>query len=827
MRPTLVSITFGALLALCLTVRATAGVNITGRIADENGLAIASAKIELRIAPSAPAFTATSDVAGAFSLRIETPGEYLIHAERPGFFVYNGRSDLREGSSQLHLTLNHLQDFFQSVDVAYSPPLIDPDQPAEQKQLNSVEILEVPYPSSQDLRYALPMLPGVLQDVNGAVHVNGGASGQTNYTLDGFNISDPVSGEFHARLNIEAVRSVDLDSSRYSADKDHGSAGSIDLKTGMGDDIWRFGATNFVPSVSSEGGLHIDKWTPRIVVSGPLDKGRSWFYNAFDTFYDVNTVSQLPRGQNRSRDMTASDLTRLQVNLSPSNILTGSLLYNYIDRDRTGLSIFNPVSTTINSRDSLYFASLKDQIYFASGALTELGFASSRVYSRLSPQGNQVFDILPIGERGNYFEALTQHSDREQWTANTYLPAMHRLGTHQLRFGADVQRSGFDQSASRNEYRVLREDGSVARSVGFIGNGFTTKTSSQSSEFVEDRWSPATALMIEAGVRADWDDIVHTFQLSPRFSAAYAPKWLGGTKVSAGAGMFHDALNLGILGRQDQVSVSSFYDPTGQLIRGPVDTSFIVNPGVLRVPRSRILSFTVEKKLPFELYGKASVIDRVGENGFSFVPDPLPSAGQVPVGGVYELRNWRNDRYDAVELTLRRSFGGKFQWVGGYTRSSARTDSVVNYSLENPIFGHQAPGPLPWDAPDRFLTWGWAPLPKSILPQSLAFLVRDTDVAYLLEYRTGFPFSVVNDEGFLVGRPESIRLPAYFDINLHFERRFRFLHYQWAWRVGVNNLTNNGNPNVVDNNVDSPTYLTYGRGQRRAINVRLRFLGKS
>jgi len=55
-----------------------------------------------------------------------------------------------------------VQDFFQSVDVAYAAPAIDPDQPAEQKQLSSVEILEAPYPNSQDLRYALPLLQGVV-----------------------------------------------------------------------------------------------------------------------------------------------------------------------------------------------------------------------------------------------------------------------------------------------------------------------------------------------------------------------------------------------------------------------------------------------------------------------------------------------------------------------------------------------------------------------------------------------------------------------------------------------------------------------------------------
>jgi hypothetical protein len=121
--------------------------------------------------------------------------------------------------------------------------------------------------------------------------------------------------------------------------------------------------------------------------------------------------------------------------------------------------------------------------------------------------------------------------------------------------------------------------------------------------------------------------------------------------------------------------------------------------------------------------------------------------------------------------------------------------------------------------------WGWAPLPAR-LPGPLRFLFHDTRAAYLVESRNGFPFSVVNEEGYLVGRPNARRLPSYFSVNLHLERRFRFMHYQWAWRFGFNNLTNHGNPNVVNNNIDSPMFLAYGRGQQRAFNVRLRFLGR-
>ena len=84
----------------------------------------------------------------------------------------------------------------------------------------------------------------------------------------------------------------------------------------------------------------------------------------------------------------------------------------------------------------------------------------------------------------------------------------------------------------------------------------------------------------------------------------------------------------------------------------------------------------------------------------------------------------------------------------------------------------------------------------------------------------------VDEDGFLVGAPNAARLPGYFDVNLHLERQFHVFHYLWAWRFGINNLTNNGNPNYVNNVIGSPVFLTYERGQERAFAVRLRLLGR-
>src|SRR6185295_20072374 len=101
-----------------------------------------------------------------------------------------------------------------------------------------------------------------------------------------------------------------------------------------------------------------------------------------------------------------SDLNRFQVNLTPANILTASFLYNYADTRRLGLSFVNPTEATTNRRQATYMSSLRDQMYFGGGALLDLGFADTRSNFRDAPLGNALFEITPLGNRGNYFVNL-------------------------------------------------------------------------------------------------------------------------------------------------------------------------------------------------------------------------------------------------------------------------------------------------------------------------------------------------------------------------------------------------------------------------------------
>jgi hypothetical protein len=791
-------------------------ITITGKVADENGVPVERALITIVQANS----TATSDATGAFRMEVPAAGDYSIRAEREGFFVFSQQSAMLDEGAPLEIRLNHLKELAESVDVRYSPPVIDPEQTSETKRLNSQEILNVPYPANQDYRNAFQLMPGALIDNAGQLHFNGGDTWETNYRLNGFDISDPATGGLNARLNVDAVQTLEWNASRYSPKEGRGSAGTVEVHSEMGDDRWRFGTANFIPGLGTQDGLHVDHWSPRVKFSGPVKRGRAWFSNALDAYYTVHFVSGLPNGQNQTRSLSGSDLLRLQWNITRAQILTVSFLANLSSDRRNGLSILSPAETTLNRKSSLFTGLVKDQ-WTIGGGLVEFGFATSAGYLRAAPQGSNAYVITPFGAAGNYFSDQTAWTQRQEWMTNGFIRPFRYFGTHQIETGFDLERSGLDQAVNRHEYTAIRLDNTVIRSVQFLGSPRQFRHDLGASAYLLDRWSPAETLTLEAGVRFQWDEFTGREHPAPRIAASWSPKWAGGARFSAGWGIFYDAITLNMLAlSQEQTSVTTIYSASG--VPGPpVVTQVILEPHDLRLPRFTIASLGVERNLPWKLYGKVNLVSREGSRGFTFEDVVSP-----PGMNLYVLDNIQRQHYRAAEFSVRRTFLAKYQWFASYTHSAAHANAVVAYNVDNPIFSPQAGGPLPWDAPNRFLTWGWAPIERTWFPQWFQPIVGDTDLQVLLDFRSGYPFSALTEVGTIAGAPNSYRLPYYGTVNLALERKFPFHGYLWAWRVGVVNALDRANPNAVNTDIDSPAFRTYARGQSRAVNVRLRFLGK-
>jgi hypothetical protein len=74
--------------------------------------------------------------------------------------------------------------------------------------------------------------------------------------------------------------------------------------------------------------------------------------------------------------------------------------------------------------------------------------------------------------------------------------------------------------------------------------------------------------------------------------------------------------------------------------------------------------------------------------------------------------------------------------------------------------------------------------------------------------------------------PGTYRFPTYESLNFHLEKRFHALGFYWALRGGFDNITNRQNAFTVNNNINSPQFLTFSNFDRRAFTARIRFLGR-
>jgi hypothetical protein len=189
--------------------------------------------------------------------------------------------------------------------------------------------------------------------------------------------------------------------------------------------------------------------------------------------------------------------------------------------------------------------------------------------------------------------------------------------------------------------------------------------------------------------------------------------------------------------------------------------------------------------------------------------------GATSFDGLFELGNHRQDVFDSAQLTLQQQFRGQYEWMASYTRSRAFSNSVADLSADDPVLITNNVGRMPWDSPNRLMGWAYLPLP-----------LKNWALPFMVEYHDGFPFSIQDAAGRLNSAINSFRLPAFFELNLHLERRFVYHGHRWAGRVGFNNITNHQNPNVVNNNTESRNFMHFYGGQSRALVFRIRWLGR-
>ena len=106
-------------------------------------------------------------------------------------------------------------------------PGIDPQEISDRSSMNVPEIVNVPFPTNNDIRNLLAFTPGVVQDEYGQQHVAGGETYMTLDTLDGFDMRSPVYGTLDMRVSTDAVRSIDTETTRYPVEYGRATGGVV------------------------------------------------------------------------------------------------------------------------------------------------------------------------------------------------------------------------------------------------------------------------------------------------------------------------------------------------------------------------------------------------------------------------------------------------------------------------------------------------------------------------------------------------------------------------------------------------------------------------
>jgi len=778
-----------------------------GHIVDENDQPVARVEITYRLADGSSGTVYTGS-AGEFQISAPKDSQIHLTISKPGFFRIEDRAvDVAEGASDLSITLNHETELKENLEVQSMPVQIDPDTTSHEESLVQHEILNAPTPSSHDLQQSMSILPQVHLDTNGNLHVAGGRQDQTEVFLDGFEVNDPGTGAFNTRVNVDTVRDVSIQTGGYGAEYAHAVAAIILLNTQTGDDRLRFGVTDFIPNVTFQQGTHFGDWYPRFTFSGPLRKGKVWFSDAMTLLHTFTYIPGLPGGQDTDANWSADNLLRLQVNFTPKNIFQANFLYNWFFDPHQGLGPLTPISTTLDNHSRRYFVSGKDQVW-TGRTLIEIGAAVDTGTGSSAPQGMGAYVVTPSAATGNYFQSQSQESRRLQLIVDATTGNLSWLGTHMLSAGANLDGIDFSQQSTRAPIEFERADGTLSDQATFSGPSSLHLANTQAGAFAQDLWRPVSQLVFSMGVRTDWDRLIGRHIVEPRLAVNWVPRGDGRMKFTLAWGEHYQPLNLSILGGFDQQRTDVFYDSTGLVpVGAPVVSSFQVPLNGLLQPRSYNTTAEWDERFAHDTYAGASFLLRDTRDDFAWAPQ---------ASGVILLENDRVERYVAGEIWVRHSFGENAQIEASFTRSSATSTEDLDPTLGQLLLSPQMAGPLLWDAPNRFVATGWSPIP-----------VWGLLLSGILEYRTGFPFDVVNLQQQIAAPPGSLRFPDYFSLNLGVEKRFHFKGHEWAARIAVINATGRENPNAVVNNIAATNYLAFSGGQTRAITTRLRLVTKS
>jgi hypothetical protein len=774
---------------------------------DGQAIAVPGVTVTLTCGESKEPSVEVTDDQGHFRFADAPNGSCSITADLQGFKAATKAVAVKPGEEvdvALRLDADALHE---EVTVTGSAQAVESTPMAAHVETFDAAKLTVAPIASDRFQDALPLIPGVVRGPDGLLNIGGARSNQTALKFNNADGTDPVTGDDAVALPIDAVSSVEVREAAFAPEYGLSTGAVTIVDTQRGGDKWRTTVNDLEPRPRiRDGGIHgLESWTPRVTVGGPIVAGKLSLLQSTQFEYSQNRVFDLPPLESDTKVESLESYSRFDWTMSSSNHFSGSALVAPSKTTYAGLTPFNPQPVTPDIKKHGIFGTASDQIVVGSRGVLENTFSIKSFDVTIYPAaGNDPMIFAPEKNSGSFFNSTDGTSRRAEWLT-TY--AFTPIGpSHLIKVGGGARYETIDGTSTGAPVEIVREDRTLNSLTTFNGSGKVDLDRRAIKGFAQDTWTVAPRLTVVYGVRNDYDSFTGDVNLAPRGSFTASLTGDGRTMLRGGAGLFYQPIPLNVtVFDQLQARTITQYDADGVT---PIGTNTLRNTftSETRTPRSVNVTAELDREVVKNFFVRLSAQQRKTE--FEPIVDVASSSIVLLTDG--------NSRYREGQVTARYQFHGQDQIVGSYTRSSAVGDlndfNSFYGAIQNPIIRPNQRGPLPWDAPNRWLFWSNLSLPRQVT------------VFPVVDVRTGFPYSVIDEDRNYVGaRNQAGRYPTFVSLDTQVTKRFLFKKHNTTVGVKVFNITNHDNPRDFQSNLAASDFEQFYNSVGRTLRGKFIF----
>lgn len=785
------------LFAMLAPAQAPVWVSIEIRVRDPNGQPLPGAVARLRT--PIDSIERVTDPSGRVVFRVPVPTTGSVEISKPGFLTVEHRFDLPVPEPlNLEITMPPAEPLRESVTVTAESPAAAP--PVEAHSSSSGTELKALASRPGSLRDALPLIPGITRTPEGKLRISDNPEHRSAFLINSIDVTDPATGEFGSTIPIDAVATVDVYRSPFLAEFGRFTAGVVAVETAMGSNQWRWELNDPTPElrIRSKRLRGIRASTPRLSVSGPLVRNHLFLTQAVEFRLNKTPVFTLPFPHNEERKQSLNALTQLDCVPSSNHWLriTAHAVPQRHAFARLSFQWPRPVTPTYAGGEHRLL--LTDRWSSPSWGTLETALSASQVSAKVWGQGDQALVLRPVQHEGNYFMELRRLANRYQWIEIWSPPVVETRGQHRFKLGIALLYTRVRGSYQARPVYVRGLRNQLLQQITFTNRPPFRLSEIEWTWFAQDHWVLGNGFTLELGLRADGQSATGLAHLAPRFALSWSPSMESKTVLRAGYGWFYDRVPLVVstFEHYPERAVTRFDQPVPHswayqnvLGVGLASTSALiwgqVAPGAF-APRSRTWQMQVLHRPASWAQFRITYIHMDSDGLIILQPRwDRPRA-------VLELTDAGRARHRQFEALARFTVyrGGQLiaSYIRSFTRGNLNEFSEFLGNFPAPLVRPDLTSYWPGTIPHRFLSWGVIPLTGTV------------QLSPVIEYRTGFPYAVVNEAQDYVGIPNTQRFPNFFSLDLRLSKDIQWRKYRLRISLSSYNLTNHFNPDTVRSN---------------------------